>query len=332
MTPNPQHLAQPVLSVAHTGFTVLRQDSTAEQALVDIRNSGITSGIIYFYVVDAAGRLIGVLPTKRLLTCPPDTLLSGIMLSHVIAIPDTATVLDACEMFVLYKYLAFPVVDAQRRVRGIVEAGLLTDELALAGEETDVRSRYDAVFEAIGLHLSQMREATPWQALRFRFPWLLATLGSGTVAALLGKLYEATLARSLILVFFLSLVTGLGESVSMQSVTLTIQGLLQGRPGKGWYFRMLRRELATAALLGLACGGIVAGLVEIWRGPGLAPLAVGGSIFLSLCSACLMGLSIPSLLHALKLDPKIAAGPVTLAVTDIFTLTFYYNVGRWLLG
>jgi magnesium transporter len=90
--------------------------------------------------------------------------------------------------------------------------------------------------------------------------------------------------------------------------------------------------MGTAALLGLACGGIVAALVVIWRGPGLAPLAVGGSIFLSLCMACLMGLSIPSLLHALKLDPKIAAGPVTLALTDIFTLTFYYNIGRWLLG
>jgi magnesium transporter len=235
-------------------------------------------------------------------------------------------------MFILYKYLAFPVVDAQRRVRGIVEAGLVTDELTLADEETDVRSRYDAVFDAIGLHLSQMREATPAQALRFRFPWLLATLGSGTVAALLGKLYEATLARSLILVFFLALVTGLGESVSMQSVTLTIQGLLSGRLSRQWYLRTLRRELATAAFLGAACGGIVAGLVVIWHGAGLAPVAVGGSIFLSLCMACVLGLSIPSLLHALKLDPKIAAGPITLALTDIFTLTFYYNIGRWLLG
>jgi magnesium transporter len=332
MTPYSLHLSETVMSRAHTGFTLLHQDLTVQQALLDIRKSGITTGIIYFYVVDNASRLVGVLPTKRLLTCPLETVLSRIMLPHVIAIPDTATILDACEMFVLYKYLAFPVVDPQRKVRGIVEAGLLTDELALADDETDMRSKYDAVFDAIGLHISQMREVTPFRALRFRFPWLLATLGSGTVAALLGKLYEATLARSLILVFFLSLVTGLGESVSMQSVTLTIHGLLSGRLSKQWYCRTLRREMVTAALLGLACGSIVAVLVVIWRGPALAPLAVGASIFLSLCMACLMGLSIPSLLHALKLDPKIAAGPITLALTDIFTLTFYYTIGRWLLG
>jgi hypothetical protein len=33
-----------------------------------------------------------------------------------------------------------------------------------------------------------------------------------------------------------------------------------------------------------------------------------------------------SVLHALKLDPKIAAGPVTLAFTDIFTLFFYFGM------
>jgi len=42
-------------------------------------------------------------------------------------------------------------------------------------------------------------------------------------------------------------------------------------------------------------------------------------------------LSVPALLHALKLDPKIAAGPVTLAFTDIFTLLFYFTLAAVLL-
>ena len=33
----------------------------------------------------------------------------------------------------------------------------------------------------------------------------------------------------------------------------------------------------------------------------------------------------------LKLDPKIAAGPVTLAFTDIFTLLFYFSLAALLL-
>ena len=47
--------------------------------------------------------------------------------------------------------------------------------------------------------------------------------------------------------------------------------------------------------------------------------------------ACLLGLGVPSALHVLKLDPKIAAGPVTLALTDIFALTVYFSVGSLVL-
>ena len=63
-----------------------------------------------FYVVDADDRLAGVLPTRRLLTAPLEQQLSEVMISRVVAIPRTASVLEACEAFVLHKFLAFPVV------------------------------------------------------------------------------------------------------------------------------------------------------------------------------------------------------------------------------
>jgi magnesium transporter len=59
-------------------------------------------------------------------------------------------------------------------------------------------------------------------------------------------------------------------------------------------------------------------------------LVIGATIALSLISACLFGLSVPSLLHRLKLDPKIAAGPITLALADFFALLFYFT-GAWLV-
>jgi magnesium transporter len=36
-------------------------------------------------------------------------------------------------------------------------------------------------------------------------------------------------------------------------------------------------------------------------------------------------------LHALKLDPKIAAGPITLAVADVFSLLFYFTLANIVL-
>ena len=72
-------------------------------------------------------------------------------------------------------------------------------------------------------------------------------------------------------------------------------------------------------------------IVWLWRGAALAGVSIGVSLLLALCAACLFGLSIPAGLHALKLDPKIAAGPVTLAFTDVFTLLFYFGMAAWLL-
>jgi len=41
----------------------------------------------------------GVLPTRRLLTGRPEQTLAEIMVSRVVALPATATVLEACEFF-----------------------------------------------------------------------------------------------------------------------------------------------------------------------------------------------------------------------------------------
>jgi len=97
-----------------------------------------------------------------------------------------------------------------------------------------------------------------------------------------------------------------------------------------WFASAFRRELITAMLLGLACGAFVALIVIVWRGDARAASVIGGSIALSLTTACLFGLGVPSLLHHFKLDPKIAAGPVTLALADIFALVFYFT-GAWLV-
>ena len=77
--------------------------------------------IVYFYVVDDEDRLKGVIPAKSLLLSPPEARVDDIMLRHVIAIPAGATVLDACEFFVLHRFLAFPVVDANRRLLGAID-------------------------------------------------------------------------------------------------------------------------------------------------------------------------------------------------------------------
>ncbi len=322
-----EHLNQPVLPYARKDFPELRQDYTIQQALDAIRRQGVGEKVVYFYVVDDQEHLLGVLPTRRLLTAAPDQLLSEVMINRVVTIPHQATILDACELFVMHRFLAFPVVDEQRRILGIVDVGLFTEEVLDMGE----REGTDEVFEALGFRIAQVRAATPWRAFRLRFPWLLTTVASGVLCALLASRFEGTIHKTVLLAFFLTLVLALGESVAIQSMAVTVQALRAVRPNRRWFLESLGHEAGTAVLLGCGCGAVVTLLVFFWRGVGMPGLVIGGSIALSLCGACFFGLCIPALLHWLKLDPKIAAGPVTLALTDITTLVSYFGMASLIL-
>ena len=321
----------PVVEHARKDFPLLHAEMTVGQALERIRREGVGERVIYFYAVDEEQRLVGVVPTRRLLTAPLETALREVMVRRVVAVPAKATVLDACEFFVLYKFLAFPVVDEQRRIVGVIDANLFAEEVLEAGDTQDRSGSREVVpigpefFEALGFHLEQIRGASAWRAFRFRFPWLLVTVTGGTLSAILAGFFETTLAGTLIIAFFLTMVLGLNESVSMQSMSVTIHALRSVNVTWNWLAAAFRRELATAVLLGVSCGFVVCVIAWVWRDDLPAAIVIGGSIALSLVTACAFGLAVPSLLHRFNLDPKIAAGPVTLALADFIALVIYFT-------
>ena len=121
------NLDDPVLRHAQPTFIALGAHQTVGEALNSIRAAADGGGsFLYFYVVDKQQRLAGVLQVRKLLTSPLDARLETVMTKHVVAIPDSFTLLEACELFVLHKYLAFPVVDRQRHILGVVDVSLIT--------------------------------------------------------------------------------------------------------------------------------------------------------------------------------------------------------------
>ena len=86
--------------------------------MASIREQGLGERIIYFYVLDAEQRLVGIVPTRRLLISAVDRHISDLMIRNVIAIPDSASILEACEFFVMHKFFAFPIIDEHRHLAG----------------------------------------------------------------------------------------------------------------------------------------------------------------------------------------------------------------------
>jgi magnesium transporter len=321
-------LNDPVSRHLHQDFTRLAAGLTAGEALAWLRQNPPRERIIYFYVVDAEDHLLGVVPTRRLLLSPPEAPLADIMVRTVIALPADATVLDACEFFIQHRLLAFPVVDADRRIRGVVDVELYADELGALDEA----HRRNELFQMIGVRAAAGQQERPLGAFRRRFPWLGCNIAAGLLAAFLSGVYERELSQVVALAFFIPVVLNLAESVSSQSVSLTLQ-LLHGRPPT-WRALVpkLRDELATGALLGLGSGAVIALVAIIWLGQPRLAACLAGGITGGVTVSAMLGLAFPMVLQLLRLEPRVAAGPVALAGADVVTILVYLNLARWLFA
>lgn len=320
-------LDDPVLKHTRADFTPLHVDQTVGEALAQLRARPPAGRVIYFYVVDDENRLRGVVPTRRLLLNPLEARLADIMIKRLVTIPHTATVMNACELFTIHKLLAFPVVDEQGRLLGVVDVELYTDELADLAHKTN----YDDLFQLIGVHAEQARMGSPLTAFRVRFPWLLCNIGGGILAAFLSGVYQGVLDRVIVLALFIPVVLALSESVGIQSVSLALQALHGRAPGWREAFETLRRELGTGLLLGVASGALVGLVAWAWKGQPEVGACILASIAISVAIAATIGVSIPLLLRLLKVDPRVAAGPIALVGADLATLTVYFSLAKWWL-
>lgn len=321
-------LNDPVTQHMRTDYARLHPEQTIAGALEALRQQAPGGRIIYLYVVDDENKLQGVVPTRRLLLNAPDKAIGEIMVRDAITIPARASVLEACEFFIMHRLLAFPVVNENRELQGVVDVELYTDEL----HDLDRRAESDELFQLIGVHLEDARQRTPWGAFWSRFPWLLTNVVGGILAAILSGFFEVELQKAVALALFIPVVLALAESVSFQSVSLTLQSLRGKHPTLRAILKKLRFEAAVGSLLGVVCGLAVALVALLWLGDWLVVWCILGGIAGGVLLAAVIGMALPNLLRYFRCDPQVAAGPIALAVIDMISLLIYFLLARWLLG
>jgi magnesium transporter len=318
-------LADPVLKHAKTDVATLRPKWTVAESLDHIRTAPPTGRIIYFYVTEEGGKLVGVVPTRRLLLSKPDVVISDLMIKSVVAVPANASVLDACEFFTFHRLLAFPVVDPDRHLLGVIDVDLYTAELTMQPDDESVPR--DDLFQLIGVHLSAAQQRKPSRAARDRFPWLLCNIGGGILAAILAGFFDDVLNwNKAVLALFIPVVLALAESVSMQSVSLGLQRMAGGRI----QMRDLAAESYTGGMLGAGAALVIGLVAAVWLQNATVVLILIGAILIGVTASAVIGLAVPVLLRATKREPRVAAGPIALALADFATLLAYFNLARLL--
>ncbi len=307
--------------------TVIPLRATVEEALADLRKKHIQQKIIYFYVVDERYKLKGVVSTRQLLLAEPNQKIEEMMQDSVIKIRGSQTLKEVMELFSARPLLALPVIDEDERLLGMIDVQMLTDESI---DVADMRGRSD-LFQVIGLTLEDGKKIPLSQSYRRRMPWILCNVFSGMICAIISGYYELVLGKFLLLAFFIPLVLTLSESTSMQSMTQSL--LFLRRPRFAWKTALARglREWQLMMIIAISLAIIVAGLSLFWGSAPQASFAIGIGIFVGISSSVVFGIALPVLLHRLKLDPKVASGPVVLMLADMITTAFYLGFATWLL-
>ncbi|HBA40113.1 MAG: hypothetical protein A2W10_01015 [Deltaproteobacteria bacterium RBG_16_55_12] len=116
-----QHRDETAGGLMTTEFIALPQNLTAEQVISRLREIEPDAETIYYlYVVDEAGHLAGVLSLRRLITSPPDKLISEIMIKENITVSPEMSHREVANFISKYNLLAVPVVDQDKKILGIV--------------------------------------------------------------------------------------------------------------------------------------------------------------------------------------------------------------------
>jgi magnesium transporter len=307
-------------------FCKVHAEQTVAEALADLRIQQPQGRIIYFYVMDHEDRLVGVVPTRRLLLSGPETKIDAIMVRNVVTVRSDATVRQACELFFKHKFLAFPVMHGEKMV-GLVDVELFAEGI----DDLEQTRQQEDLFQLIGVHLSAAEQASPIRAFASRFPWLLCNIAGGLLAAFLAYLFEVELKQAVALAMFIPVLLALSESVSIQSVTLALLITSGQQPTWALLRNKLSRELATGLLLGVVCGCLIAFVEIVWLRDARVAWSLLAGIGLGMTVSAGIGLAMPFILRMLNRNPQVAAGPIALAVADMLTLSVYFSTARWLL-
>ncbi|MCP4431995.1 MAG: magnesium transporter [Gammaproteobacteria bacterium] len=259
------------------------------------------------YIVDEAGRLVGVVSLRDMLRSKRSVALIDIM--HVpISVRSETTQDELVALFDENPFLGIPVVDDQGLLIGAVSRIELAEaELERAEHESLSRQRTGDELRSMPTLLRSKR----------RLIWLSSNIVLNIIAASVISAYEETLAAVIAIAVFLPMVSDMSGCSGNQAVGVSMRELSLGLSRPVDLFYVLRKELGVGVLNGIALGILIGIVAWIWKDNAYLGLVIGLALSLNTLIAVSIGGTVPLILKGVGVDPAVAAGPLLTTVTDM---------------
>lgn len=310
-------------------YVRVRAHWSVAQALEHIRRYGRDAETVnVVYVVDDKGKLVADIRLRAILLADPESVIQDIIEPITTALRATDDQESAVRMMARYDRIALPVVDSHGVLVGIVTADDVAD---IAEEEVTEDIQQLAGVEA----LDEPYMATGFvEMLRKRAGVLAILLVAQSVTIGVLGFFEGRLSAAKILILFIPLIIASGGNTGTQTASLLIRAIALNELGPDAWKKVLLKELATGAALGVFLGLLSWLAVLLWNLTPLAqtsnPLLAGATVGLSVLGIVLwavsLGSMLPLILQRLKLDPTTISSPLVATLMDVSGLTIYLTV------
>jgi magnesium transporter len=293
-------------------------DRKVGETVEELRELVTRALITYVYVVDAEGRLLGIVTMRDLLFSDRERKLEDVMLRGAFALHASLPLQDAMKLVLDRHYPVYPVVDSERRLIGLVRGQTMFEAQAI---EITLQAG-----SMVGVEKEE-RLATPWiHSLKLRHPWLQLNLLTAFLAAAVVGMFQDTLDRLVILALFLPVLAGQSGNTGCQALAVTLRGMTLGELKPGTERPLVMKETWVGCLNGIGVG-IAAAVGMYITASGQSqdqPAMLAFVVFLAMIASCMAsgisGAIIPLTLKRFGLDPATASSIFLTTATDVVSM------------
>ena len=331
-------------SIMTTEYVALLNDISCDDAIKQIRKTGKNKETIYtLFVMDRKRNLVGTLDLDDLIFADGDTIVSEIMNKDFNTVSVNDDQEEVANIVKRYDLNAIAVLNNDGRLIGIITIDDIVD--VIEEEQTEDISKLQMVTPLEDSYL----ETSVGQMAKKCVPWIIVLLVLGTFSSLVLSQFEAKLQILPILAAFIPVIMDTGGNAGGQTIALMIRGLALNEFTPKDFFKILRKEALSAAIIAVLIGifgfiwfsaeqyfGIVGNTASIWQGncwtgefaievfktSGLVAGTLAIAIFLSKMVAVLL----PMGAAAIKKDPAIVSQPLLTTIVDVSSLLIYFGI------
>lgn len=308
---------------------LLSADMACEDAIEKLREISKNHFITYGFVVDADGKLQGVLVMRDLLFADRSAKLGSIMIPNPFSLTPETDVLEAMRLVMARHYPEYPVCATDGRLVGTVRGYKLFEAQAI-----EISAQAGSM---VGIE-KQERLATPWiTSFKYRHPWLQLNLLTAFVAGAVVSIFQDTIDKLVILAVFLPVLAGQSGNTGCQALAVTLRGMTLGDLKDGKERTLIMKEALLGVMNGALVGVSAALGMYILATMQNQPSALWLSfvVFMAMVGSCAVsgvsGALIPMTLKKLGADPATASSIFLTTMTDVASMGLLLGLASVLL-